>query len=135
MATQLFVNFPTDDLPAAKQFYSDLGWTINPQFSDENAICVVISEENYVMVLRRPFYDSFLDGTGKTSGDAHTTSLALVAFSLDSREQVDDFIDRAQRAGATIGKTQDLGFMYQRQFDDLDGNHWEPFFMDPEAVA
>lgn len=134
MATQLFVNFPTDDLPAAKQFYADLGWTINPQFSDENAICVVISEENYVMVLRRPFYDGFLAGTGKTSGDARTTSLAMVAFSLDSREQVDEFIDRAQAAGAKVGATQDLGFMYQRQFDDPDGNHWEPFYMDPATL-
>ena len=134
MATSLFVNFPTDDLSAAREFYSALGWPINPQFSDDNAFCEVISDQNYAMVLRREFYDGFLAGTGKTSGDPRTTSLAMVAFSLDSREEVDAFIDRAAAAGAKIGKTQDLGFMYQRQFDDLDGNHWEPFYMDPANV-
>ncbi len=134
MATQLFVNFPTDDLPAAREFYAALGWTINPQFSDDNAICVVISDQNYAMVLRREFYDGFLKDTGKISGNPRTTSLAMVAFSLDSRAEVDAFIERARAAGAKIGKTEDMGFMYQRQFDDLDGNHWEPFFMDPSYV-
>lgn len=85
MATQLFVNFPTDDLPAAKQFYADLGWTINPQFSDENAICVVISEENYVMVLRRPFYDGFLAGTGKTSGSCTRGNLMTSTATTGNR--------------------------------------------------
>lgn len=131
MSTQLFVNLITDDLPKARKFYGDLGWTINPQFSDDNAICVVISEHNYLMVLRRPFYEGFLEGTGKVTTDAHTMSQALFAFSLDSRQEVDDFIATAERAGAKIGKTQDMGFMYQRQFDDLDGNHFEPFYMDP----
>lgn len=134
MSTKLFVNLVTDDLPAARAFYEALGWEINPMFSDDNAISVVISEENYLMVLRREFYDTFLEGTGKTSGDAKSSSLAMVAFSLDSREAVDEFGKRARAAGAKIGKTTDLGFMYQIQFDDLDGNHFEPFYMD-EAAA
>lgn len=134
METQMFVNLVTDDLPAARAFYAALGWTINPQFSDDNAICVVITQHNYLMVLRREFYEGFLEGTGKVTADARTTSMALIAFSLDSRQAVDDFIALAQAAGAKIGKTQDMGFMYQRQFDDLDGNHFEPFYMDPAAL-
>lgn len=86
------------------------------------------------MVLRREFYDSFLEGTGKVSGNAKTTSLALISFDLPSRESVDEFAERAAAAGGKLGKTQDLGFMYQRQFDDPDGNHFEPFFMDEVAA-
>lgn len=134
MATQLFVNLITDNLPAARTFYEALGWTINPQFSDENAISVVISPENYLMVLRRDFYEGFLEGTGKTTTDSHKVAQVLIAFSLDSKQEVDDFIAKARVAGAKIGKTQDLGFMYQSQFDDLDGNHFEPFYMDPATV-
>lgn len=134
MSTKLFVNLVTDDLPKARAFYEALGWSIDPRFSDDNAISVVISEENYLMVLRREFYDSFLEGTGKVSGDARTTSLALISFDLPSREAVDEFTRKAADAGGKVGKTQDLGFMYQTQFDDPDGNHFEPFFMDESAV-
>ncbi len=131
MKTNIFVNLPTADVSRALAFFSALGWTINPLFTDENAVCVVIDDDKYLMVLRRDFYAGFLDG--KQLGDPATTSLALVAFSLDSREAVDAFIDRAETAGARIGRTQDFGFMYQRQFDDPDGNHFEPFWMDPAA--
>lgn len=134
MSTQLFVNIITDDLPRARQFFTSVGWIINPNFSDDNAICVVLSEHNYLMVLTRSFYAHFLEGTGKVTGDAKTQSLALISFSLDSREAVDHFVARAEGAGAKVGKTQDLGFMYQRQFDDPDGNHFEPFWMDPGAA-
>lgn len=134
MASSLFVNLVTDDLPRSRDFYTALGWDINPNFSDDNAICVVISEHNYLMVLRRDFYQSFLEGTGKTAGDAKTTSLALISFDLESREAVDEFVQRVQAAGGTVGKVQDLGFMYQAQFDDPDGNHFEPFYMDETAA-
>ena len=131
MKTNIFVNLPTADVGRATSFFTALGWTINPLFTDENAVCVVIDEDKYLMVLRRDFYAGFLDG--KELGDPATTSLALLAFSLDSREAVDAVIDRAEAAGAKIGRTQDFGFMYQRQFDDPDGNHFEPFWMDPAA--
>lgn len=134
MSTMLFVNLVTDDLARSRAFYTALGWEINPMFSDDNAICVVISEHNYLMVLKREFYQSFLEGTGKTAGDAKTTSLALISFNMDSKEAVDAFVNRVESAGGRVGQTQDLGFMYQRQFDDPDGNHFEPFYMD-EAAA
>lgn len=129
----IFVNLPTADVERAKTFYSALGWSINELFSDENAACVVIDETTYLMVLRRDFYAGFLDG--KEVGDPATTSLALISFDLPSKEDVDAFIDRVAAAGGKVGKTNDLGFMYQRQFDDPDGNHFEPFWMDPAAAA
>ena len=127
-----FVNIPVADVERSKAFYTALGWSINENFSDENAACVVMGDEDYLMVLRRDFYASFLDG--KEVGDPATTSLALISFSFDSRDDVDAFAARAEAAGATMGKVIDLGFMYQRQFDDPDGNHFEPFWMDPVAA-
>jgi len=129
----IFVNLPIADVERSKAFFTAIGWSINPNFTDENAACVVIDEEKYLMVLRRDFYAGFLDG--KEVGDPATTSLALIAFDLPSREDVDAFIDRVTAAGGKVGPTQDLGFMYQRQFDDPDGNHFEPFWMDPAAAA
>jgi len=129
---QIFINLPVENVDRAKAFYTALGWSINENFTDENAACVVIDDDKYLMVLRRDFYATFLDG--KAVGDPTTTSLALVSFDLPSKEAVDAFAERAAAAGARIGKTQDLGFMYQRQFDDPDGNHFEPFWMDPVAA-
>ncbi len=85
------------------------------------------------MILRRDFYSGFLP-EGKTIGDPATTSLALIAFDLPSKADVDAFMDGVVAAGGKSGKTVDLGFMYQRQFDDPDGNHFEPFWMDPVAA-
>ena len=130
--TNFFVNLPTADGERAKAFFTALGWGINPLFTDENAACVVIDDDKFLMVLRRDFYAGFLEG--KELGDPATTSLPLLSFSHPSRDEVDAFIDRAEAAGAKVGRTQDFGFMYQRQFDDPDGNHFEPFWMDPAAA-
>lgn len=128
-----FVNLPVADLERSKSFYTALGWSINEAFTDENAACIVLGNDDYLMVLRRDYYETFLGGR-KAVGDPGTTSLALLSFDLPTREAVDAFADRAAAAGATVGKTVDLGFMYQRQFDDPDGNHFEPFWMDPAAA-
>ncbi len=129
----IFVNLPIADVERSKTFFEAIGWSINPNFTDENAACVVMGDNAYLMVLRRDFYAGFLAGR-KEVGDPATTSLALVSFDLPSREAVDAFIDRVAAAGGKVGDTQDLGFMYQRQFDDPDGNHFEPFWMDPVAA-
>ncbi len=127
------MNLSTADVAAARAFYEGLGWTINPNFSDENAICVVLDADKFLMVLRRDFFAGCVpEGTG--AGDPAVAVTALVSFDLPSRADVDAFIERAEAAGAKVGKTQDLGFMYQRQFDDPDGNHFEPFWMDPVAA-
>ncbi|MFR9795853.1 VOC family protein [Streptomyces sp. MS06] len=128
----IFVNLPVNDLDASKKFFTDLGYTINPRFSDENAASVVISDTIVAMLLTRPFYATFTD---KEIADATRTSEVLVALSAESRDQVDALVDRAlSLGGTTSGRTQDLGFMYGRAFDDLDGHTWEVVWMDPAAV-
>ncbi|MQY39322.1 hypothetical protein SRB17_73440 [Streptomyces sp. RB17] len=128
----IFVNLPVNDLDASKKFFTELGYTINPQFSDEKAASVVISDTIVAMLLTKPFYATFTD---KEIADAAKTSEVLVALSAESREKVDELVDKALAAGATpSGRTQDHGFMYGRAFDDLDGHTWEVIWMDPAAV-
>ncbi|MCX4742752.1 VOC family protein [Streptomyces antibioticus] len=128
----IFVNLPVNDLDASKKFFTELGYTINPQFSDENATSVVISDTIVAMLLTKPFYTTF---TKKEIADATKTSETLIALSAESRDKVDELVDRALALGATpSGETQDMGFMYGRAFDDLDGHTWEIIWMDPTAV-
>ena len=128
----IFVNLPVTDLDASKKFFTDLGYTINPQFSDENAASVVISDTIVAMLLTKPFYATF---TKKEIADATKTSEVLVALSAESREKVDELVDKALALGGSpSGETQDMGFMYGRSFDDLDGHTWEIIWMDPSAI-
>ena len=128
----IFVNLPVNDLDASKKFFTELGYTINPQFSDEKAASVVISDTIVAMLLTKPFYATF---TKKEIADATKSSEVLVALSAESREKVDELVDKALASGATpSGETQDHGFMYSRAFDDLDGHTWEVVWMDPAAV-
>lgn len=132
MPTEIFVNLTTTDLARAKKFYQGLGWTINPLFSDENAVCVVIDEHIYLMVLTREFFGTF---TKKTVADPRTTSQLQTALSADSREAVDALIEKALAAGGTEPKdAQDYGFMYSRDFEDPDGNEFSVLWMDPKAA-
>ncbi|WP_329221481.1 VOC family protein [Streptomyces sp. NBC_01485] len=129
----IFVNLPVNDLDASKKFFTELGYTINPQFSDDNATSVVISDTIVAMLLIKPFYSTF---TKKEIADATTTSEVLVALSAESREKVDELVDKALTLGGTpSGETQDMGFMYGRSFDDLDGHTWEIIWMDPATIA
>ncbi|GGQ87410.1 VOC family protein [Streptomyces asoensis] len=128
----IFVNLPVNDLDASKKFFTELGYTINPQFSDDNAASVVISDTIVAMLLTKPFYSTF---TKKEIADASKTSEVLIALSAPSREKVDELVDRALALGGSpSGETQDMGFMYGRSFDDLDGHTWEVVWMDPSAV-
>ncbi|MFH8451840.1 VOC family protein [Streptomyces fungicidicus] len=128
----IFVNLPVNDLDATKKFFTELGYTINPQFSDETAASVVISDTIIAMMLTREKYAQF---TKKEIVDATKSSEVLIALSAESREKVDELVEKAVAAGGTIsGETQDHGFMYGRAFDDLDGHTWEVTWMDPAAV-
>ncbi|MEU2285721.1 VOC family protein [Streptomyces sp. NPDC013178] len=128
----IFVNLPVNDLEASKKFFTELGYSINPQFSDENAASVVISDTIFAMLLTKPFYSTF---TKKEIADSTRTSEVLVALSAESREKVDELVDRALALGGSpAGETQDHGFMYGRSFDDLDGHTWEVVWMDPSAI-
>ncbi|GGQ87477.1 VOC family protein [Streptomyces flaveolus] len=128
----IFVNLATNDIDASKKFFTELGYTINAQFSDEDTASVVISDTIIAMLLTKEKYAQF---TKKEIVDSTKASEVLIALSAESREKVDELVDRAVAAGGSIsGETQDHGFMYGRAFDDLDGHTWEVAWMDPAVV-
>ncbi|MCF3131663.1 VOC family protein [Streptomyces olivochromogenes] len=128
----IFVNLATNDVEASKKFFTELGYTINPQFSTDENACVVISDTIVAMLLSKSRYADF---TKKEIADSTRTSEVLICLSAESREKVDELVDKAIAAGGTAtGETQDQGFMYGRAFDDLDGHTWEVVWMDPAAV-
>ncbi len=128
----IFVNLCVSDVAASKKFFSELGYTINEQFSDDTTASVVISETIVVMVHTEEKYSQF---TKKEIADSKKTSEVLIALSAESREKVDELVGKAVAAGGSVsGETQDHGFMYGRAFDDLDGHTFEVVWMDPAAV-
>ena len=129
-----FANFPVADLDRSKAFFTALGWKLNETVSDDNAACFILEDDLYLMALRREFYASLGDGS-KEIGDPATTSLVTFAFDFPTRADVDSFVEKAEAAGAKIGETADYGFMYQRQFEDPDGNQFAPFWMDSAPQA
>ena len=133
MATSIFVNLPVKDLEKSKQFFSKLGYTFNPQFTDEKAACMVISDTIYAMLLSEPFFKGFIPN--KEIADTTKTKEVLTALSTDSRQQVDDMADKAIAAGGKqFREPEDHGFMYARSFEDLDGHVWEVIWMDPGHI-
>lgn len=132
MSTKVFINLAVKDLSATKEFFGKLGFTFNPQFTDENAACMIIGPDNFAMLLTEPFFKTFIN---KEIVDASKSTEVLIALSMDSKEQVDDMVTRAIEAGGTEPRpAQDQGFMYQRDFEDLDGHIWEIFWMDPTTI-
>jgi predicted lactoylglutathione lyase len=132
MAKLIFVNLPVADLPAAKAFYEAIGAVNNPTFTDDSAACMVFSETIHVMLLT---HEKFAQFTPKRIADARETSEVLICISADSREAVDEIADKAIAAGGREPRErQDLGFMYGRAFEDLDGHIWEPMWMDMAAA-
>ena len=130
--TKVFVNLPTNDLERSKAFYTALGCDISPQFTDENAACIVWSDDVYFMLLKRDFFATFTD---KPIADPHEVAQVSVAFSRDSREEVDVILEKGLAAGGAEPKpAQDYGFMYSRDLDDPDGNSLGFLYMTPEAV-
>jgi predicted lactoylglutathione lyase len=133
MPTNIFVSYTTVDLERSKAFYTALGATINPLFSDENAVCLVWDENIYLMVLKREFFATFTD---KAVADPRATAQVQVAFSRDSREDVDAVAEAGLAAGGSEPRpAQDLGFMYSRDLEDPDGNIVAFLWMAPQAVA
>jgi predicted lactoylglutathione lyase len=134
MAKLIFINLPVGDLARATAFYQAVGATKNPQFSDDTASCMVISDTIHVMLLT---HDKFRQFTPKKIADAKTTSEVLICLSADNREAVDDVVGKAARAGGSADPSpkQDYGFMYGRSFEDPDGHIWEVMWMDVEAAS
>ncbi|MEU8702722.1 VOC family protein [Streptomyces sp. NPDC048680] len=132
MPQMIFVNLPVKDLETTKGFFGKLGFSFNPQFSDENTACLVISDTIFAMLMAEP---RFKDFTKKEIADASKTTEVLLALSAESREKVDEMADAALAAGGSpANEPQDLGFMYGRSFQDPDHHIWEVIWMDPAAV-
>ncbi len=133
MSRMIFVNLPVTDMERSKRFYEAIGARNEPKFSNEHGAMMVFSDSIAVMLLTHGFYSTF---TPKPIGDAHTSSQVLLCLSCDSREAVDQITEAAAANGgkADPGPRQDMGLMYGRSFEDPDGHHWEPMWMDASAA-
>ena len=126
---QTYINLPVQDLKKSIEFFTKLGFTFNPQFTDETATCMIIHEgASYAMLLTIPKFQQFIPG--KDVVDAKKLTESLIALSLDSREAVDTMANTAIEAGGRNYRTEDLDFMFTRAIEDLDGHVWELFYMD-----
>jgi predicted lactoylglutathione lyase len=131
-ARKIFVNLAVRDLKKTKEFFSALGFTFNPKFTDDNAACMIVSDEAFVMLLNQPFFKTF---TKREVCDTSKYTEGLLALSCDSRTEVDEMVKKALAAGGQPAMDpQDHGFMYGWSFYDPDGHHWEVFWMDPKAA-
>jgi predicted lactoylglutathione lyase len=128
MATQIFVNLPVKDLKRSVEFFTKLGYKFDPQFTDENATCMVVGENIFVMLLVESFFKTF---TNKPLCDATKSTEVIVCVSTESRANVDELVAKAVAAGGTTpSNAKDHGFMYQHGFQDLDGHLWELVYME-----
>ncbi|MFN7160743.1 MAG: VOC family protein [Candidatus Gracilibacteria bacterium] len=132
MARSIFVNLCVKDIEKSKTFYTELGFTINEQFTNESAACIVMADNIFLMILTPEFFQSF---TKKTPVDATNNVEVMNAFSAESKEEVEEMYQKALAAGGTEGNApQDYGFMVSKSFQDLDGHIWEVVYMDPNQV-
>ena len=129
---KMFVNLAVRDLKRSMEFFDKLGFSFNPQFTDDKAACMVLSEDAYVMLLVEPVFKTF---TKRQICDTKTQTEGLFALSVGSRAQVDEMVKTAVAAGGSHAvDPQDHGFMYGWSFYDPDGHHWEVFWMDPKEA-
>ena len=132
MARKIFVNLPIRDMARSQAFFRALGFDFNPQFTNEQGACMVVSDDIFVMLLVESFFQTF---TRKPISDARQSTEVLVCLSCDSREEVDQVVRKALAAGGTAPNApQDHGFMYAHGFEDLDGHVWELVWMNPDHV-
>lgn len=132
MTKQLFVNLPVADLPASIAFFTALGFSFNPQWTDEAATCMIVGDNIFVMLLSRERFQTF---TPKPVADASKSSEVLVCLALDSRQEVDRMVSQAIAAGgSTFKEAEDHGFMYGHAFQDPDGHIWELIHLSPPAA-
>ena len=128
----IFPNLAVQDLDRAVAFFTGLGFSFDPRFTDESGAAMVVSEQAVVMLLVE---SRFRDFTSKELVDPRTQTEAIIALSAESREEVDAFADKAlELGGSPANEPMDMGFMYGRSFNDPDGHLWEIFWMDPSAL-
>lgn len=129
---QIFVNLPIQNMERSQAFFKSLGYSFNPQFTNDMGACLVLGENLFAMLLVESFFQTF---TKKQIADAHQSVEVLVCLSCSSRAEVDELVRKATAAGATVpNPPQDHGFMYTHGFDDLDGHTWELAYMDLSAA-
>lgn len=132
MSTKIFVNLPVKDLKRSVEFFTRLGFRFNPQFTDENATCMIVSDDIFVMLLVEKFFKTFIPNE---IADASQSSEVIITLSADSRQQVNELVETALLSGGKpSSETQDQGWMYGRGFRDLDGHLWEIMYMDPDGI-
>jgi uncharacterized protein len=130
-ARKLFVNIPVNDLQRSIEFFEALGFTFNAQFTDATATAMLVGEDAYFMLLTREKFESF---SKRPIGDPRKATTALYALGVNSRAEVDAMVNKAvAKGGSHALEPQDHGFMYGWSFYDLDGHHWEVFWMDPSV--
>lgn len=132
MTTQIFVNLPVKDLSRTVEFFKKLGFAFNPQFTDENATCMIINDNIFVMLLVEKFFKTF---TKKEICDTTKDTEMIIALSTESREKVDEMMQHVFEAGGKESREpQDHGWMYGRSFQDINGHLWEIIYMDEKAL-
>jgi uncharacterized protein len=132
MTTQIFVNLPVKDLSRTVEFFKRLGFTFNPQFTDENATCMIINDNIFVMLLVEKFFKTFAK---KEICDTTKDTEMIIALSTESREKVDEMMQNVFEAGGKESREpQDHGWMYGRSFQDINGHLWEIIYMDEKAL-
>ena len=132
MINEIFVNLPVKDLDRSIDFFTKLGFKFNPQFTDENATCMIIGDNMFAMLLVEKYFKTF---TKKEISDTVKNTEVIVALSAESRVNVDQILNKVIEAGGKEHKEpQDLGFMYLRSFEDINGHIWEIFYMDESAM-
>jgi uncharacterized protein len=130
--TKIFVNLPVKDLNKTIEFFTKLGFKFNPQFTDENATCMIVGDDIFVMLLVEKFFKTF---TKKEISDPSKNTEVIVALSVEGRENVDKMINKAiEYGGKESREPQDHGWMYGRSFEDIDGHLWEIIYMDESAL-
>lgn len=133
MVKQIYINLPIKNLERTKTFWSELGFTFNPQFTDEKAACLVLGENIYAMLITEKFFKTFLGS--KTISDATKTAEVLNAVSVESRALVDTIVEKALAIGGKPNRDKDdYGWMYSWSFQDPDGHIWEVLHTDEEAL-
>ena len=131
MAQQIYVNLPVKNLPRTTTFFESLGFAFEPKFTNDQAACMIVGDNIFVMLLVESFFQTF---TKKPVSDATKTTEVLVCLSCESRAKVDELVARARAAGGTVPNApQDHGNMYGHGFEDLDGHVWELMHMAPNA--
>lgn len=132
MATKIFINLPVQNLSASVDFFTQLGFRHNPQYSNDNGVALIISEEVWMMLLERPLFQSF---TPKPVVDAHQANEAIFCLAANSRADVDRMVEAALAAGGQALPQEPHEFMYDRAFQDLDGHLWNILYMEPAAAS